>query len=488
MRSVGGKRRAPSSGAISLWRRFAIRLIAVCVLGVLAGAGWLVLQPKPARMLTSYGKPISNAGSLLRQTEAAMRRTVRARHGEVARDSRCYYTSQATGDTGSADSGPADGDTGSSDGGTGPAAGGTAGLTAIGDRMLCGPVQLVDGDPSRPYLAYNLLSSPDGHGRFRLSVSSLDSDATSADPRPDSQLVRPDGAQPPDHITIKQPRPPAAVGDVLTTTSTLRTPITPAPSTAVMIGQMSGVRLVEYGFVDVYGWGDQARTAPAGYRLLAFATEPVPGELAADNPDLSVRVDGRERGPLALTSDYVVTAVPKHARQVDLVLTDSGLKQTISLLTGKPDVGNPAVTVRSHDRQRLNVARPIRVRLQTSAGTGVLTGTLTVRQVSLSYWAADGNCPGPDRAWLHVGAVLQLEGDRQPYGAEPALLSLSMPGAGRRTTANAAANPVTGVDDVVDVPASFTSGSLLFAGTVKTAKGTLTVLTPITIPVQIPAG
>ena len=465
MGSVGGKRRAPTSGASSLWRRFAIRLVAVCVLGMLAGAGWLVLRPEPTRTLTSYGRPVSNAGSLLRQAEASMRQLVHARHGELAKDSRCYYASQ-------------------------PAEDGTEGeVTAIGDRMLCGPVLFVDGDRSRPYLVYDLLARPAGGGKLRLSVDSPDGDdATSADPRPGSQLLRPDGQQPPATVTLRQPSPPPAMGEVLTTASTLRTPITPAPPTAVMVGQVSGVRLVEYGFVDVYGWGDRARTAPAGRRLLAFATEPVPGEFAAGTPDLSVRVDGQERGPLAATSDYVVIAVPRHAHRVDLVLTDSGLKQSISLLTGKPDQANPAVTVRSHDRQQLNVARPIRVRLKTGAGTGVLTGTLTVRQVSLSYWAADGDCPRPDRAWLHVGAVLQLEGDKQPYGAEPALLTITVPGAGQRTTANAAANPATGVDDVADVPASITGGTLTFAGSVRTAKGTLTVLTPVTIPFEIPAG
>ena len=57
---------------------------------------------------------------------------------------------------------------------------------------------------------------------------------------------------------------------------TLRTSLTPAPGNAVMVGQLSGVRLVEYGFVDVYGWGDSARTAPSGTRLLAFAAEQSP--------------------------------------------------------------------------------------------------------------------------------------------------------------------------------------------------------------------
>jgi hypothetical protein len=463
MGSGGGRRRAPRSGVISRWRRFGIRLIAVCVLGVLAGSGWNVLQPQPARTLTSYGYPISNAGSLLRQAEASMRSLVRARHGTLATGSRCYYVSEPAEETAS-------------------------GRIAIGDRMLCGPVLFVDGDRSRPYLAYSLLAGPAGRNRIRLAVTSPDSDGISADPRPDSELIRPDGRQPPAHFQLRQPAPPPAVGDVLTTASTLGSPITPAAPSAVMIGQASGVRLVEYGFVDVYGWGDRARTAPPGYRLLAFATEPVAGELADGPPDLSVRVDGQERGPLAATSDYVVTAVPRRARQVDLVLTDSGLKQSISLLSGKPDVENPAVTVRSHDRQQLNVSRPVRVRLQTRSGTGVLTGTLTVRQVSLSYWAADGNCPQPDHAWLHVAALLKLEGDPQPYGAEPALLTVTVPGSGTRTIANAAADPATGVDDVAEVPASVTGGSLTFAGSVKTSKGTLTVLTPISIPFEIPAG
>lgn len=465
MGSAGGRRRAPSSGAHSLWRRFAIRLIAVCVLGVLAGAGWLVLTPqRPGRTLTSYGRPVSNAGPVLQQTESAMRRLVHDRHGVLATGSRCYYTSQP------ADDAPSTGE------------------TAIGDRLLCGPVLFVDGDPSRPYLAFSLLASPAGGDRMRLTVTSPDSDGISADPRPDSDLVRPDGKLPPVGYRLPPPNPPPAVGDVLTTASTLGTPITPAPASAVMVGQRSGVRLVEYGFVNSYGWGDRARTTPSGYRLLAFATESIPGEWADGSPDLSVRVDGDERGPLAETSDYVVTAIPRHARRVDLVLTDSGLKQSISLLTGKPDPANPLVTVRSHDRQQLDIARSVRVRLQTSAGTGVLTGTLTVRAVSLSYWAADGDCPRPDRAWLHIGALLQLEGDKQPYGIEPALLTVTVPGVGARRAANAAADPATRVDAVADVPASMTGGTLTFAGSVKTGKGTLTVLTPVTIPFRIPAG
>jgi hypothetical protein len=325
-------------------------------------------------------------------------------------------------------------------------------------------------------------------GGIRLAIDSTEGEPDAADPRPASRLVRPDGKQP-GPVRLTSPAPPAAVGDVLTTASTLRTPLTPAPADARMIGQLSGIRLVEYGFVASYGWGDRARRAPAGFRLLAFATDQLAGELADRPPDLSVRVDGRERGPLTETSDYLVTAVPIRARSVDLVLTDSGLKQSISLLTGRPDGPNPVVTTRVHQAQQLSVTRPIRVRLKTGAGTGLLEGTLTVRALSLTYWAADGSqCGGIDRAWLHVAATVKLDGDRQAYGAEAGLITVQLPGSGPLPARNAAADQAREVDDVIDVPASATTGQLSYSGTLSTSKGTITVLTPVTIAFEIPAG
>ncbi|HEU5271482.1 MAG TPA: hypothetical protein VFU36_16260, partial [Jatrophihabitans sp.] len=70
------------------------------MLGMLAGAGWLVLNPqRPGRTLTSYGRPVSDAGSLLRQTESTMRRLAHDRHGVLTTGSRCYYTSQPDDDS-----------------------------------------------------------------------------------------------------------------------------------------------------------------------------------------------------------------------------------------------------------------------------------------------------------------------------------------------------------------------------------------------------
>lgn len=462
MTAASNRHRPPR---LSLGRRFAIRVVTVVVLAVLIGAGWVLFRPRSLTELTSFGLPVANSGPLLRTAEAAMHRTVQTRHGALASGARCYYEQP--------NPGPVDADE----------------PQAIGDQIFCGPVRFVDGDPGRPFLTYNLLSTPAAHGRMELAIGSQDGDGTAADPRPAIRLMRPDGKAAPKSDRVRSPRPPAAVGDVLTTTSTLRSGLTTAPSSAAMVGQVSGVRLVEYGFVDSYGWAETARTAPAGYRLLAFATDPLPGEAGDQPPDLSVRVDGQERGPLAATSDYVVTAVPKKARQVDLVLTDSGSKQSISLLTGQPDPGNPTVTVRRHLAQRLTSSHPVKVRLQTKGGAGALAGTFTLSSVSLSYWAANGkNCPEPDQAWLHIGALLQLEGDKQAYGAESSLITVTVPDGATMTASNAAADVSTGVDDVVQVPASLTGGSITFSGSVKTAKGTLTVLTPVTVPFSIPAG
>ena len=83
---------------------------------------------------------------------------------------------------------------------------------------------------------------------------------------------------------------------------------------------------------------------------------------------------------------------------------------------------------------------------------------------------------------------MKLDGDRQPYGAEAGLLSAQLPGSGTLSARNAAVDPSQQVDDVIDVPASATTGQVSYAGTLQTSKGTITVLTPVSIPFDIPAG
>jgi hypothetical protein len=279
------------------------------------------------------------------------------------------------------------------------------------------------------------------------------------------------------------------VGDVLTKTAAIGSPISAASSDAVLVGRTSGVRLLSYGFVQHYGSGRDIRSAPPGRRLLAFTATPVDGDDGKAPPDLSIRVGDTERGPLVVTADYVVAAVPDQATNVDLVLTDSGLKQSLSLLTGKPSTQNPAVCARVNRSAQVGVTKDVTVKVRQGAvAAGMTSGTFTVSTVSLSYWGQDGSHPTtPEMAFLHVEALVKLAGDRKGYGAESGLLSLSIPGYPTLYARNAAADVSTHVDDVIEVPADLTIGTIHYSGTITTASGTISVVTAESVPFRIPA-
>jgi hypothetical protein len=441
------------------WRRVTIRLVAATIAATLAIGGWMTFQAEHTVSLTFDGNRIAHDSALLGATEHQVSQIVRQRHGAQAADSRCYFTASATQPS-------------------------ETGSVSIGSRVLCGPVLFVDGDRNSPYLAFDLKPGSVGSGKVQLTVSSEPEPLPSAGARPGLRLVRSDGRQAPQGTGgLVAPTPPPAVGDVLTTVSTLPSEITPAPRDAVMIGQTSGARLVEYGFIQRYGTGDEARVAPPARRLLAFAVTPLSGEAGADPPALSIRIGGVERGPLVSTSDYVVTAIPDDAQQVDLVLNDNGVKQSLSLLTGKPDPANPALAARANRMAKLNIAKNVTVRVTGATGTaGMTSGTITFGQVALTYFAPDGShASGSDKALLHVMATVRLAGDRQAYGAECELLSVAIPGSKLMKFRNAAADQATQVDDVVEVPATVTSGAITYAGTVSTPGGSITVVTPVTV-------
>jgi hypothetical protein len=262
-----------------------------------------------------------------------------------------------------------------------------------------------------------------------------------------------------------------------------------APAAAMLVGRTSGVKLRAYGFVDRYGSGDQARSAPHGRRLLAFAATAVSGESGNALPELSVRVGTSERGPLVNTPDYVVVAVPTDAKNVDLVLNDSGVKQSISLLTGQPSANNPVVTTRANTVGKLSVAKDVTVKVASRSGSGITSGRITFSRVWLSYWCADGShASRPDRALLHVTVTVRLDGDPHDYGVEPGLLAGSEVGSKAQKSRNGAADNTTEIDDVIEVPADIVDGTVTYSGTAKAATGTITVMTPVTVPFQILAG
>lgn len=283
---------------------------------------------------------------------------------------------------------------------------------------------------------------------------------------------------------------PAAAGEVLVLSPSIIGTVHPASKYAVLTGRTSGVRLLGYGFVSGYRSGAVTHAAPSGQRLLAFRMASVAGEAGQGVPKVSLRIDSAVRGPLAVTTDYVVASIPLTASQVDLTLDDGGVQQSLSLLDGRPASTNLAVCERIHLRAVIGSTRSVSVQVRSAAGsTGLTSGLFTLRSVSLSYWAADGSHPSSaQRALLHIQASVRLSGDTVGYGAEPGLLSVMVPGDNEQPVHNAASNPTASVDAVVEVPASITDGTVSYSGTMKTAAGTITVLTPISIPFGIPAG
>ncbi len=289
---------------------------------------------------------------------------------------------------------------------------------------------------------------------------------------------------------------PAANGsgvELLATASTVAPQPARAPRGAVLIGADAGVRLLRSGFVQSFSVGTDTRAAPAGQRLLAFTVQPLSGESGADaaiTPRLAVRVNGVEHGPLVITSDYLVTAVPVGNPTVELVLDDGGLKQGLSLLTGRPAATNPSITSRANRQAVVGITKKINVRVAgVNGAVGVTSGTITLSSVALTYWGQDGTRAGtPTDAFLHVMARVTLSGDRTGYGAESGLVTVALPGSAPRQARNCAVDPATGVDDVVEVPAGTTAGTMTYSGTLHSVKGTITVLTPVTIAFHIIAG
>jgi hypothetical protein len=285
-----------------------------------------------------------------------------------------------------------------------------------------------------------------------------------------------------------------AAPDALAATSALPETIPAADADSVLMGRESGVRLLAHGFVSGYGSGSEARTAPRGLRLLAFRTQAIAGDSGASPPVLSIRIGSQTRGPLVNTSDYLVAAVPPDETSVDLVLTDGGVTQSLSLLTGRPSASNPDICRRVHRVAVVNATRAVTVQVRSASGTvGITSGTITLKSVALSYWADDGSHPASTvSALLHVDATVSLAGDAKAYGADADLIRLLLPGAAPTSAGlaarNAAANRSTQVDDVIEVPADLTTATLLYTGSMTTAKGSLTVQTPVQFGFTIPAG
>lgn len=433
-----------------------MKILATALMATLFACGWQTFGAGSIWTLLYQGNRVQNAVGVLAEATAWLKAEATPSRGVVPDGSLCYFVS-------------APGDSGKSP-------------VPVTDEVACGPLQLTSGGVTVPFLTFHLTAGVPRHGRVRMVLDRASPPTPLSMPPSGQRLVRPDGRVAPGGAgDLNRPGVPPAIGDVLATTPSVSPP--PPTVSVPMIGMTSGVALTSYGRVEQYGLGDQARSAPVDRVLIAFKAKALPGAYGSEPPQLFLRVDGKRRGPLVLTSDYVVAAVPVAATDVALVLAGQGVDQSISLLNGEPGPTNPVLTKRAHTTVTLNAVRSVNLRVKTPKGAGIVSGHVTVTSLTLLYWAPDGSrASGAGRALLQIVATLQLAGDRTTYGVEPELLAAGATGDTLAKAHNAAKSGTRQVVAVVDVPADITTGTVTFSGsTTISGKGTLTVQTPLRI-------
>lgn len=459
-----------------------VGLVAVLAAGLGVG-GYLLFRGSSSPTLTFDGKAIDLPDKPLQQTAAVVRSLVSSRHGAQSKDTRCYYAlrTQPTQDAKKSD---------------------------VDDSIWCGPVLFVDGDPSKQYLRFPLNSQPAADGKVTLTPSGQPaSDDPEAVPS-GLELKRPDKARPPSGAGgLSVPAPPPAAKNALLAADLGSATVPAAPHGAVIGSINGGVTITKLGTVKRYGSGDAARSAPSGYKLIAFrltgalGDDGVPADLSSDAA-VSINSGAAHKLPNAASDQYLVVAVPKSARSVDLVLNDGGYKQTLSLLSGKPGAHNIKVLARSHRHSDVRKSGTVRFAYsQTvgfpdgSSGTSQ-TGTFTVDGAMLAFRLPSKHvkASSTSKALLYVEIGFTVpESPGRNFGFPPATMTFRPTGGGSIKARNVA-TAADRIYNIFEVPADLTSGTLRVAGSSTTtfvnssSTYTTTIATPISLLVTFPAG
>lgn len=424
-------------------RRRPVRLVVTAGLLVallIAGGVFLLLREDP---LTLDGRYVTDPGAVLADADRVLAGYVDDRHGARGEDSRCWFRLR-----------DADG-------------------TEVQPELLCGPALFVDGDPDRAWLRFPLRATPDG-GDVRLAVADLP-----VDPAPEA-LADPDllrrpglGGPPSGSGGLQVPEPPRVDPGHVAVGPFPGVEYTPPAGPARLSGPAASVTVTGLASPDRVGTGDDARRPAEGERFVAaryvfeggegVSTEPPTAGYVVDG-GAPVPVDAGLIGPGRTVE--VVLSVPTGAGAVDLVVTDAGVAQRLSLLTGTPGPDNLAVLARTN--RTLDVDRSQRLEGTLSAPGRVSASfpfTVSVDGGTLQWFAGVDRASrpsGPDRALLVVDVSLAIPG--VPAGAVPLeLLSLRLPD-GTDVDAVDLSDDPDRVLVAFDVPASFTTGVLTVGG------------------------
>lgn len=424
---------------------------AVVIVVVAAGVVTVLLRSGSSPSITYHGKEIASPNAPLAKAGKAVDALVSKNHGAKSRDTRCYYAQPRT-----------------------PAKGEKA--TDIVDSLECGPVLFVDGDRAQEYLTVPIVADTSGtQAELTAQTSGLGSDSLSAVPK-GLTLVRPDGAgAPAGNGGLSVPQPPPAAKDL-----TIATDLSPdvAPSSQLNVSMMSkdeGVTLVSAGYIPRYGSGAEARSAPAGQRLVAFQITTGVGAIGSGGSNPTLVVDGTSRAiPLALDNEWDVAAVPSGSDPV-IQLAANGFTQTLSLPAGKAGPGNIAVLARDNTTGFIGTNFTMHSTLSNKSGYSQTDKiSAEANGAALYFWPPlhPGNHPS-SATTAYLSVDLSYTNPSEPgktIGYDPGLLTLELT-SGRSVHPH---NIASGnhIYNVFTVPASFTSGTLVVGGSSEIGHGT----------------
>ena len=441
-------------------------LVAVVVAALVGGGLFFLLSGED---VTYAGRDIVEPEKALSAAESTLDAIVDERHGATSAESACYFVAK------------------------------NAETTDIEDHLVCGPVLFVDGDESKPYLTFPLQVST-GEGDARLTVSDEPESPEPSELANPDLLRRPDGVAPPEgNAGLAVPEPPRAEEGVFTEVAFETIELESTPATARIGSPTMSLDLPGIGTPQRYGRGDDARRPAEGEKFVGFELAAGPGEVGPVG-ELSVGVQVGDDDAIPLPDDvdlsgepvHLVISVPEDTDEVSLVVTEGGLAQKLSLVTGEPDPGNVAVWQRTNRTQQVGLSQGITIRAsQPGFVTEDFASTLTVSEVVLTYFAGpnlDRAPSAPTQAFLVLDAGLSLDG-QSDLGLDPPYWSLTLPDG----TVLPAYDLHDGPDRIsiaFEVDADFSGGTLNFGGVLTSSGGltldTLGVFLPI--PVAIPAG
>jgi Protein of unknown function (DUF2510) len=463
-------------------RPLVLGVVAILFAALLTGGYFAFARGRDAPTLTYQGARITDAGGVLRTSEHNLDVIVGRRHGARSPDTRCYFAVPDLRVSG-------------------------AKSTDVDPKLRCGPVMFIDGDAGKQYLSFPLSGSGSGTSVTLAASSTPDRDGPVA--VDGVELRRPDGKRAPSGAGgLTAPEPPAADADTLVAADPGSTAVPAAPKSAVLGSWSGGITLSRLGFVERYGTGDDARSAPPGQKLIAFASGDAEGDDGTSDDLTSIAtisvVGARgRRVPDTGPGQVVVVAVPRAASSVDLILDDKGLKQSISLLDGRPDPGNIAVLGRrNRATERVSTTpavftfAPAVVFADGTSGT-TENATVSFDYAELAYRNVDETTPvtasGRDKAIMHVGLTYVGAHDKGVFGFPSALLTFTPTGAATVRARNISTTPGK-IYNVFEVPGGVTTGTLTLSGSVaQPYQGSADsyrfgLQKPVAIAISIPAG